>query len=205
MQITKVVPAAKTAGRYNIYVDGEYSFSLDEYQLVQAGIHSGMTIDEERLAALKNESDYGKNYIRAIDLISRRLRSEKEIRDYGRRKGWTEVNIERVIARLKDHGYLNDLLFTEAFVRSRQNRQRYSKKRIEQDLIKKGVSKDVIRQVLTDDQPDNDALDKLVAKRIHRYEDINKLKAYLLRAGFNYEDITSAIDRYLSSQNKNDS
>ena len=77
MQITKVAPAAKTPGRYNVFVDGQYSFSLDEVQLVQSGIHSGLEIGDEQLANFRNESEFGKNYIRAIDLISRRLRSEK--------------------------------------------------------------------------------------------------------------------------------
>ena len=81
MQITKVAPAAKTPGRYNVFVDGQYSFSLDELQLVQSGIHSGLEIGDEQLANFRNESEFGKNYIRAIDLISRRLRSEKEIRE----------------------------------------------------------------------------------------------------------------------------
>ena len=81
MRVTKISPAVKTPGCYNIYVDGKYSFSLDEFQLVQTGLHSGLDIDELKLDELKSESDYGKNYIRAVDLISRRLRSEKEIRE----------------------------------------------------------------------------------------------------------------------------
>lgn len=199
MKITKVAPAAKTPGRYNIFVDGEYSFSLDEIQLVAAGLHSGLDIDKTKLAELKNESDFGKNYIRAIDLISRRLRSEKEIRDYAYRKQWTPDNTKRVIERLRARGYLNDKVFAENYIRSRLNRQRYSKKRIRLDLQKKGISSNIIAEVLDEDVNDSDALQKLVAKRINRYDDEAKLKAYLLRNGFNYDDINRAIDNYKSS------
>ena len=148
MRITKVSPAAKTPGRYNIYVDGKYSFSLDEFQLVQTGLHNGLEIDESKLNELKSESDYGKNYIRAVDLISRRLRSEKEIRDYAKHKQWTVTNTERVIERLKNHGYLNDKVFAEAFVRSRQSTEKYSKRRIERDLRQKGIAPNIIQQAL---------------------------------------------------------
>ena len=199
MRITKVAPAARTTGRYNIFVDGHYSFSLDEFQLVQYSLHSGQEIDETKLAELQAESDFGKNYIRAVDLISRRLRSEREIRDYARRKQWDRDNTERVIARLYDRGYLNDLVFAQAFVRSRQSSRKYSRRRIERDLVNKGISHRIIQQVLDEEAgmaDDNDALTNLVAKKYHRYDDINKLKAYLARAGFRYDDINKAIERY---------
>lgn len=199
MQITKVAPAAKTPGRYNIFVDGQYSFSLDELQLVQAGLHSGLDIDEEQLAKFRNESEFGKNYIRAIDLISRRLRSEKEIRDYARRKSWTADNTERVIERLKVRGYLNDKVFAESFVRARQNAGKYSRRRIELDLRRKGIADSIVKEVLHDEVSDTDALRKLIAKRVKRYDDPTKLKAYLLRAGFNYDDINREIDAYHNS------
>lgn len=199
MQITKVAPAAKTPGRYNIFVDGQYSFSLDELQLVQAGLHSGLDIDEEQLAKFRNESEFGKNYIRAIDLISRRLRSEKEIRDYARRKSWTADNTERVIERLKARGYLNDKVFAESFVRARQNAGKYSRRRIELDLRRKGIADSIVKEVLHDEVSDTDALRKLITKRVKRYDDPTKLKAYLLRAGFNYDDINREIDAYYNS------
>ncbi len=204
MRITKVTPAAGTAGRYNIFVDGHYSFSLDEFQLVQYSLHSGQEIDEAKLAELQAESDFGKNYTRAVDLISRRLRSEREIRDYAGRKQWSKDNTERVIARLHNRGYLNDLVFTKAFVRSRQSAQKYSRRRIERDLVNKGISHRIIQQVLDEEAgmaDDNDALANLVAKKYHRYDDINKLKAYLARAGFRYDDINRAIKQYHEQQN----
>lgn len=196
MKITKVVPAAKTPGRYNIFIDNEYSFSLDEVQLVQSGLHSGLEIDGDQLAKWQGESDFGKNYIRAVDLISRRLRSEREIRDYARRKQWTSANTERVIKRLYDHNYLNDLAFAKAFVSSRLGTNRYSKRRIELDLRKKGINSEIIKQVLHDDVNDNNTLAKLVAKRAPKYSNDNKLRAYLLRNGFNYDDINQAIANY---------
>ena len=204
MRITKVAPATRTTGRYNIFVDGHYSFSLDEFQLVQYSLHSGQEIDETKLAELQAESDFGKNYIRAVDLISRRLRSEREIRDYARRKQWDRDNTERVIARLYDRGYLNDLVFAQAFVRSRQSSRKYSRRRIERDLVNKGISHRIIQQALDEEAgmaDDNDALTNLVAKKYHRYDDINKLKAYLARAGFRYDDINRAIKQYHEQQN----
>lgn len=195
MRISKVSPAVKIAGRYNIYVDGKYSFSLDELQLVQNGLHSGLEISDTQLEQLKSESDFGKNYIRAVDLISRRLRSEREIRDYAFRKQWTKSNTERVIERLKARGYLNDRRFAELFFSSRHQSGRYSLKRIRLDLVKKGISSDIIDD-LCRANGDSAALLKLIKKRINKYDDENKLIAYLARNGFRYDDIKAALDRY---------
>ena len=195
MRISKVSPAVKTAGRYNIYVDGKYSFSLDELQLVQSGLHSGLEISEAQLEQLKSESDFGKNYIRAVDLISRRLRSEREIRDYAFRKQWTKSNTERVIERLKARGYLDDRRFAELFFSSRHQSGRYSLKRIRLDLVKKGIDSDIIDD-LCRANGDSAALLKLINKRINKYDDENKLIAYLARNGFRYDDIKAALDRY---------
>ena len=195
MRISKVSPAVKTAGRYNIYVDGKYSFSLDELQLVQNGLHSGLEISEAQLEQLKSESDFGKNYIRAVDLISRRLRSEREIRDYAFRKQWTKSNTERVIERLKARGYLDDRRFAELFFSSRHQSGRYSLKRIRLDLVKKGINGDIIDD-LCRANGDSAALIKLIKKRINKYDDENKLIAYLARNGFRYDDIRAALDRY---------
>ncbi|HMR86371.1 MAG TPA: RecX family transcriptional regulator [Candidatus Nanoperiomorbaceae bacterium] len=195
MNITKISPAVKTEGRYNVFVDNEFSFSLDETQLVTLGLKKGDAIDELQLSELKNESDFGKNYIRAVDLISRRLRSEREIRDYARRKQWTEDNTERVIDRLCERGYLNDERFAESFVRSRANTRNFSAKRMKVELQKKGVKPDIITNMLaeSDDYDEMAALRKMIAKKINKYDDERKLVAYLARQGFKYDDIKSAL------------
>lgn len=195
MNITKISPAVKTEGRYNVFVDDKFSFSLDETQLVKLGLKKGAEIDEEQLDKLKNESNFGKNYIRAVDLISRRLRSEREIRDYAFRKQWTRDNIERVIDRLRERGYLNDEKFAESFVRSRTNTRNFSAKRMKVELRKKGVGTDIITKVLagSDEYDEKVALNNLIIKKRNKYDDSRKLIAYLARQGFSYDDIKSAL------------
>jgi regulatory protein len=196
MKITKIAPAVKTAGRYNVFVDEKFAFSLDEAQLVKAGLRKGTTLPQNRLEELKTESDFGKNYIRAVDLVSRRLRSEKEIRDYAFRKQWTKENVERVVARLHERGYLDDAKFAAAFVRSRAATRNFSVKKMRLELRKKGIAPDIIEQTLADSEDFDEmaALRQLVAKkRAHYADDERKLIAYLARQGFSYDAIKSAL------------
>lgn len=200
MLITKISPAVKTEGRYNVFVDGKYSFSLDEVQLAALTIKKGDELDEQQLDQLKSESSFGKNYIRALDLVSRRPRSQREIRDYAFRKQWTKANTDRVIERLLERGYLNDAKFAEIFVRSRANLRNYSTRRMKLELQKKGISSDIIDQVLSesDDFDENVALENLIAKKQNRYDDEQKLIAYLARQGFNYDSIRMALNQQKS-------
>ena len=195
MKITKISPAIKTEGRYNIYVDDKYSFSLDEVQLASLNLKKNDEIDAEQLDQLKSESDFGKNYVRALDLISRRPRSQREIRDYAFRKQWTKSNTERVIERLLERGYLDDAKFAEIFARSRANLRNYSTKRMKLELRKKGIASDIVDQVLTDSEnfDENAALKNLIAKKRNRYDNEQKLIAYLARQGFSYDKIRDAL------------
>jgi len=192
--ITKIAPAVKTEGRYNVFVDDKYSFSLDELQLVNLGLKKGQELGREELEKLRVESDFGKAYVRALDLVSRRLRSEKEIRDYAWRKQWSEEVRERVVERLKDRGYLDDAKFAEAFVRSRVNSRSFSRRKMEQELMKKGIGRDLIAQALaSEDFDESESLKKLVAKKRARYESDEKLTQYLVRQGFRYDDIKKIL------------
>lgn len=195
MVITKISSAVKTPGRYNIFINNRYSFSLDETQLVKLKLKKGDEISEKKLNTLKLESDFGKRYLRAIDLISRRIRSEKEIRDYAFRKQWPPEITDKVIDRLKKYRYLDDERFMSAFIRSRAANRSFSKRRMFQELYKKGITKEVIEIALTstDDFNEQDSLKRLIAKKRSHYETDDKLIQYLLRQGFRYGDIKSNL------------
>jgi regulatory protein len=197
VNITKIAPAVKTAGRYNLFVDGEYAFSLDESQLVTLALKVGQEISEVELADLKDESQLGKNYIRALDLLSRRPRSEREIRDYAFRKKWPAEHVERVIERLYKYGYLDDAKFAAAFVRSRAATRSFSRRKMILELRTKGIKPEIIDQVLADSDAYDElaALRRLVAKKQGSYDDQRKLIAYLSRQGFKYDDIKSVINK----------
>lgn len=194
-EITKIAPAVKIAGRYNVFVDDDFALSLDEIQLVDAKIKKGDFLTPEQYLNLKSASDFGKNYMRALDLISRRMHSEKEIRDYGFRKKWSKNDTEKVVERLHDRGYLNDEKFAQNFVATRAKLQNFSRRKMEIELMKRGIDKEIRDKVLreNDEFDEQNSLNKLVAKKIGRYEDERKFISYLMRQGFNYGDIRDAI------------
>lgn len=195
MKVTDIKPAVKTPGRWNIFIAGKYAFSLSDSQLLDEKLKRGGDIDEARLAELKGESEFGKAYARALELIFRRLRSEKEVRDYARRKEWPDELRDRIIAKLIKKGYINDKKFAESWVRSRTAIKPSSRRKLELELRQKGVASSVISDALQEDGEHDEqaALQKIIAKKRARYDDEQKFMAYLARQGFSFEAIKAAL------------
>ena len=56
------------------------------------------------------------------------------------------------------------------------------------------MSTDIIKEVLSNtERNDEEEIRKIIAKKGNRYKDVNKLKTYLLRQGFSFSDIESAL------------
>lgn len=195
MNITDIKPAVKTPGRWNIFVDGKYSFSLSETQLLDTGVKIGKELSEGDLASLKDDSEFGKAYARALELIFRRLRSRKELYDYARKKEWTTELRDRVIDKLESKGYVDDRKFAESWIRSRTAIKPSSRRKLEFELRQKGVSAGIVCTVL-DEESEHDeqaALTRIITKKKARYPDESKFIAYLARQGFRYDEIKRAL------------
>lgn len=221
MKITKIQQQQRAKDRYSIYVDEKYAFSVNEYQLIELKIHSGDGITQEQLDFFATESLFGKAYERTLNYLMIRPRSEKEVRDYLTRtymypkpKSYVDKSgqrhfkkqtvdkeqiaalISRVMDRLQDKGYVNDKAFTRAWIESRMLHKKPSRRKLEQELMQKGVAQKIIATQLQNiDLNEKDNLLELVQKKrkLVRYQDDAKLIAYLLRQGFNYDDIRDAL------------
>ncbi|OGL34382.1 hypothetical protein A3F64_02740 [Candidatus Saccharibacteria bacterium RIFCSPHIGHO2_12_FULL_42_8] len=195
MKITKIQPAIKVAGRYNIFVDEKYSFSLDETQLLDQKLKTGFEISPEKLDELKGESEFGKSYARALELILRRPRSIREINDYARRKKWEIELRDRVIEKLSEKGYLDDTKFASFWLKARVNSKPISKRKLNAELLQKGIKREIIDEVLVEytEVNEQDALAALIKKKRNKYTDDQKLMAYLANQGFSYGAIKEAL------------
>ena len=196
MRITAIKAQVKNVERVSIYLDGVYAFSLTQNQLLELKLHSGKELNDAEVAELKQASDYGKLLERVMNFIMIRPRSVREVHDYLWRKKAEPDTAARIIQRLKDRGYLNDTTFAASWVRARQLTKPVSKRRLQAELMQKGVAHDVIEQALGDDQYDEtSALHEIVAKkrRQARYQDEQKLMQYLARQGFGYDQIKKAL------------
>jgi regulatory protein len=196
MKVTDIKQQVKREGRYSIFIDGKFSFGLSELALMNSSLRIGKELTAAELDELKDTARHDKAYSQCLGLVARRPRSEWEIRDYLKRKEYDPEFIEQTVQRLQDGGWLNDLDFARRWVESRRLLKSTSKRRLQQELKAKRVADDTIQQVLSEDETDEKAmLAKLVARKRKqsRYQDDQKLMAYLMRQGYNYGDVKDVL------------
>ena len=197
IKITDIKQGVKNPNRVNVFVNGKYAFSLDVVQVVDLKIKVGMEISEEELAKYKKASEFGKLYQRALEWVLIRPRSEKEVYDYLYRKVYEKKldksYINLIIERLKNKKYLDDTKFAEYYVENRFVKKGISKKRLKMELMKKGVSQDIIGEVL-DGRNDEEEILKIIAKKRAKYDD-EKLTQYLCRQGFSYQLAKELVEK----------
>ena len=101
---------------------------------------------------------------------------------------------ELIVERLQKKGYVDDKKFAEYYVENRFVKKGISKKRLKLELIKKGVSEEIIQDVLgASGRNDAKEMRKIIAKKRARYDD-EKLIAYLVRQGFSYSLVRELVE-----------
>ena len=209
MKITSISAQVKNPDRVNVNVDGVYRFSLDIFQVGELGIRVGKEYSEAELVELETESQFGKLYARALDYVMMRPHSGKEVRDYLYRKTRPSINkqgqkregcspalADRVFERLSEKGYINDEKFARHWVENRNLSKGASLRKISAELRLKGVASGVIEQAMAgSDRTDTEELAKIIVKKRNKYPDDQKFIMYLVRQGFSYEDVKTALGR----------
>jgi SOS response regulatory protein OraA/RecX len=121
----------------------------------------------------------------------------REFKDYLYRKKAEPEQIISLIEEFEGRGYISDTTFANWLIEMRR-RGGKSDRFIQGELIKKGISREIIAETLRDDNGGEIArLRTLVAKKqnLSQYKsDEQKFKMFLLRRGFSYDDIKTVLD-----------
>jgi regulatory protein len=198
MKITKISVQVKQAGRYSVFVDEKYAFSLSDTALLESKLVPGQELTKEELDHWKQASQDDKVLGRALQYAMIRPRSKWEMESYLVRKKAAPALIETILNKLSNLRMLDDLAFARSWVANRRLLRPTSKRKLQQELRAKRVSGDIIELVLAEDETEeHDVLAALVAKKRQQTKYKNddlKLMQYLARQGFSYGDIKSALE-----------
>lgn len=220
LTITQLTSGVRDQNRVNVFVNGKFSFSLDARQVVDLGVKVGKQITTEELAELQAASEFGKLYQRSLEWVLTRPRSVWETQDYLKRRQLKRAQLNRkrahdklkplpeiqtsaielVMERLIERGYVDDLRFAEYYVENRFTKKGISTKRLKMELAKKHIAGDIIDQVMQDSARNEEGeLRKMIEKKRARYDD-EKLLAYLVRQGFDYQLVKDTISALNQSE-----
>ena len=150
---------------------------------------------------------------RAVNLLTYKPRSIKELRERLLEKDWTnEQIVDETIEKLKFYGYLNDAQFAKSFAASQIRQKPVGKRVLQQKLAQKKLDKETVEAALEqalEETPEAEIIDRAIEKRLRlkgkpeTREDAKKFYDYLLRQGFSY-DLVSNKMREIASRNYNE-
>lgn len=202
MKITAIKAQVKSESRVSIFLDGKYSFSLNLDQLLEQKLKKGLELDDSQIKFFKKLSDEGKLKQRSLEWLMGRPHSIREFRDYLYKKQADKDLIEALVEEFIAKGYLDDSTFAKWFAEGRRRKNK-SARAISSELFSKGVASSNVQKAMSEleendetKKSENEALIALINKirNRSRYQDQQKLTAYLISKGFKYSDIKEALN-----------
>jgi regulatory protein len=187
-------------GKYMVYIDGLYSFSIDEETYLSMNFYEKTTITEEEISYIKNTLNYRTAKAKTINYLSLRIRSEKEVLSKLTEDGYSRETAEKVAEELKSMGYINDRLFAQKFVYDRSKLKPMSKKMMAIELQRKGVSSEIVSEIIADmDIDEYSVAEGLVKKKFGKYnlkdeKIIKRIYSFLHHRGYDFEFIQQLIN-----------
>jgi len=144
-----------------------------------------------------NEEFFATVYNKALDIVSIREHSEKEIKNKLLEKFDAPEIIEQVVLKLIENNLINDVRFAEMYVLVRK-RKGFGPKKIQFELMARGIDDSISSLVITEEGSWKEAALKAFNKKFkngasQEFKERNKQKTFLQNRGFSFEEIDSVF------------
>jgi regulatory protein len=203
-RITAIERQQRDPERVSVFLDGAFAFGLPALVAAEQGLHVGDELTAEQVDRLKALDEQAKAVAAALNLIARRPRSEREVRDRLARKGYPPATIDAAVAKLENWRYLDDEAFARYWVENREANKPRGRRLLAQELRLKGVDRETIRQTIDETEIDEaSAALELGRAKLRTYGKLEpdvarrRLAAFLMRRGYGYDIVKPALDRLL--------
>ncbi|MCL2854612.1 MAG: RecX family transcriptional regulator [Defluviitaleaceae bacterium] len=215
MKITDITQQAKNPKRYSIFVDGRFAFGIHGVDLLCHGLEIGDVLDDGQLDKIRHEAEFAAARDSAVKYLGRGIKSNKQVRDNLEAKEFSRESIDKVVEMLTQRGYLDDIAYAAAFIAQKTKLNNFGRYRIEQELRAKGVSDKNIKLAYANMDDEGEERDDLtiaksaLEKKLRHKDitqiaqnpkDVQKLKAFLARRGFDFETADKVVDIFLQKK-----
>ncbi len=201
--ITGIIASPRAPGRYTVMVDGTAAHTLGLAAIERLGLCVGaVTVGREDM--IGREEAALRTYDRAVTMLTARGRAAKDLERLLVRKGERAEYARLAVERLASEGFIDDERYARSFVRSKSTGAGLARRRLEQELAKKGVERTVadeaIAEVFVEEEVDEVAsATALAKKRARSLADADpqarrrRLYSYLARRGYSPSVISAAM------------
>ena len=196
MLISAVEPWKKSMSA--VYIDGEYAVTLDTMTLIKNHIKAGAEISDEELHSLIQQSEKQRANEKALNLITYRDHSKKELKEKLSRT-YSEETAEEIAEKMQEAGLVNDEEYARKYAEELLRKKHMSMRGIEFKLREKGISSEIIQIIKEELEFDPvSEIQQVLAKKYPTYAQDEKVKkraiAALQRLGWSWSDIKNAMN-----------
>jgi len=207
MEVTDIVE--KTKSRSKIFIDDEFAFVLYKGELRIYKIKKNQEISESVYDEIMEKVLPKRAKLRCMNLLKSRSYTEKQLSDKLKQGDYPQKSIIEAIEYVKAYHYVNDLQYAKDYYEYQKEFR--SRQRIKQDLIHKGITKEILEEIFSASDMENqdeefqdlevEQILKLLKKKkydesISTYDDKRKIYAFLLRKGFSSDKIQHVMKIY---------
>ena len=196
-EITSIEPQVKDKNRCNVYIDGRFYCGIKLEVAIKYHLKAGMQVEKSQLEEIQLETEKSQAVDKAMTHLSATMKTERQMRDFLVKKGYTEAVCDYVIEKLQYYKFIDDYAYCRAYVNSVRGK---GKRAIEADLFKRKARRDAIDEALNDFTENEDDAYSLLQKYM-RGKEVNKINLlkgykYLLSKGYGYDVAQSAVEKF---------
>lgn len=206
-----IIKITKEKGQfYLIWLSSGEKLRVSEDTLVRKRLLKGQELTQTSIEEIKKTGSYDVGLQLALNYLSYQLRSKKEIYDYLKEKEILVEDRKKIVLRLEEMNLLNDVAFSESYVRTLMRTGDKGPKVIMQQLKRKGIDDEDIQHGLTIYTMENQVEVAVVVagKAMKRYrtksfkDALQKVKLHLIQKGFEREVIDLALEELSFEKNE---
>jgi len=190
-----------------VLFDNDQKLFLSYEVLLKNGLRKGSEISESHFDFLVKENQ--KYFIKqkAYTLLGKRLHSVYELKTKLRQKKYDADLIQLTIDDLLQGHYLDDMKFAEMFSEEKLRLKLWGKTKLKSELIKKGISPQIITVILEEKFPGSDEeldnasqlvkkkYDQLKKRNMEKQKVVKRLYAFLISKGYSYDISRQATEK----------
>ena len=200
MKVTGVEPVSRS--RYKVYVDDRFAFVLYKGELHLYAIREGEELEEKAYAKIMGELLPKRAKLRCMNLLKSRPYTEKRLREKLEEGLYPAACVKEALDYVKSFGYVDDVRYAGDYIEEQKDRK--SRRMIEQDLKNRGVASEIIKDALASvDQNgegvDEEALARRLLEKKHfspeeaDWKEIQKMAAFLYRKGIGADAVRKVL------------
>lgn len=197
-EITAITPQKHDKTRCNLSLDGRFFCGMQLETVVKHRLKEGMSVTDGELAAMQLESEKQTALDKALTHISTVMKTERDVRDFLKRKGYLGDVCDFVVGKMKEYGYLDDGEYAVRYAESASARK--GSRLIALELKRKGVADGDIAHALEGIGDETESAKAQLAKYLRGKDGsdpatLRRAFSYLLSKGFDYDTARAALGR----------